>query len=78
MRKMLVPDASEYCFQFKQPPQKSLFTIEQITECCNEWDIVTFRGKAVHIGETETTIAKKLKLARSRFVDKTGIIDLDL
>jgi len=56
----------------------SLFTIEHITECCDEWDIVTFSGKAVHIGETETTIAKKLKLAKSRFVDKTGIIDLDL
>lgn len=78
MTKILVPDASEYCFQFKQPAQTSLFTIEHITECSNEWDIVTFRGKAVHIGETETTIAKKLKLAKSKFVDKTGIIDLDL
>lgn len=52
--------------------------MNKIVSSCNEWDVVTFSRKAVHVTQMEITPSQKLKLAKGTFADKSGIIQVDI
>lgn len=75
-----VPDQTEYCFQYKemQTPEVMCTAVAEILQSSNEWDLVKFCGKAVHVGEASVVSKKLLKLVEATFADGTGTISVDL
>ena len=80
MTMLSIPDQKEYSFQFEETSDdiKDPTSVQDILEFGNEWDIVTLRAKAIHVGPTVVVGSKNLKLAHSAFADTAGSIAVDL
>ena len=77
MTRVGIANQGEYTFQYKELGFKTL-SIRQILESSNEWDTVSLRAKAIHVGEITEVGAKKLKLRQATFCDSTGSIAVDV
>ena len=64
MTRVGIANQGEYTFQYKELSFKTS-SIRQILESSNEWDSVSLRAKAIHVGDITEAGAKKLKLRQS-------------
>ena len=81
MSRVTIPNETGYSFQYMSKEKMSSsqqIAIADISKNCVEWNTVTIRGKAVHLGDNETVGRKKLKLAKAIIADSSGAIALDV
>ena len=77
LTKVGIAKQGEYTFRYKELDFKT-WPIEEILESADEWDNVSLRGKAIHVGDIVEVGAKKLKLLQATFSDNTGSIAVDV
>ena len=81
MSRVTIQNETGYSFQYMSKEKMSSsqqIAIADISKNCVEWNTVTIRRKAVHLGDNETVGRKKLKLAKVTIADSSGAIALDV
>ena len=82
MTKISKPEQTEYSFQFTDVPTvpaAEMVSVKDIMEApSNEGELVSVRGKIIHVNSPSLVTANQLQIASAVLADATGTITLDL